>query len=81
MLHRELEIHERFLLHPRILDVLEALIGPDVLALQSMLFLKPGGAGQGFHLRLPTTSRRIPTRSVAPGSLSTEQTRRTGVCG
>lgn len=50
MLHRELPIHERFLLHPRILDVLEALIGPDVLALQSMLFLKqPGQDGQGYH--------------------------------
>lgn len=50
MLHRHLEIHERFLLHPRILDVLEALIGPDVMALQSMLFIKaPGGDGQGYH--------------------------------
>ena len=50
MLHRVLEIHERFLLHPRVLDVLEALIGPDVMAMQSMLFLKfPGGAGQGYH--------------------------------
>jgi phytanoyl-CoA hydroxylase len=50
MLHRQLEIHERFLLHPRILDVLEALIGPDVMAMQSMLFVKaPGGAGQGYH--------------------------------
>jgi phytanoyl-CoA hydroxylase len=48
--HRVLEIHERFLLHPRVLDVLEALIGPDVMAMQSMLFLKyPGGAGQGYH--------------------------------
>jgi phytanoyl-CoA hydroxylase len=50
MLHRQLEIHERFLLHPRILDVLEALIGPDVLAMQTMLFLKPPGSdGQGYH--------------------------------
>ena len=50
MLHRELAIHERYLLHPRLLDVLEALIGPDVLALQTMLFLKPPGAdGQGYH--------------------------------
>ncbi|GCE12908.1 phytanoyl-CoA dioxygenase family protein [Tengunoibacter tsumagoiensis] len=50
MLHRTLEIHERFLLHPRVLDVLEALIGPDVLALQSMLFFKnPGQPGQGYH--------------------------------
>jgi hypothetical protein len=50
MLHRALEIHERFLLHPRVLDVLQALIGPDVMALQSMFFLKfPGGDGQGYH--------------------------------
>ena len=50
MLHRQLPIHERYMLHPRVLDVLEALIGPDVLALQTMLFLKPpGAAGQGYH--------------------------------
>lgn len=50
MLHRHLEIEERYLLHPRILDVLEALIGPDVMAMQTMYFVKaPGGAGQGYH--------------------------------
>jgi phytanoyl-CoA hydroxylase len=50
MLHRELEIHERFLLHPRLLDIVAALIGPDVLALQTMLFIKPpGSGGQGYH--------------------------------
>jgi phytanoyl-CoA hydroxylase len=50
MLHRKLEIHERFLLHPRVLDVLEALIGPDVLAMQSMIYLKaPGTRGHGWH--------------------------------
>jgi phytanoyl-CoA hydroxylase len=50
MLHRRLEIHERFMLHPRILDVVQALAGPDVLALQTMLFVKrPGAAGQGYH--------------------------------
>ena len=50
MLHRELALHERTLLHPRVLDVLEVLVGPDVLALQSMLFLKPPGkVGQGWH--------------------------------
>lgn len=48
--HRHLEIHERFLLHPRVLDVLEVLIGPDLMAMQSMLFLKPPGQpGQAFH--------------------------------
>lgn len=50
MLHRLSPMHERFLLHPRTLDVLAALIGPDVLALQSMLFFKqPGQEGQGYH--------------------------------
>ncbi len=50
MLHRELEIHERVLLHPRVLDIVEALIGPDVSAMQTMLFIKaPGADGQGWH--------------------------------
>jgi hypothetical protein len=48
--HRHHELHERYILHPRILDVLEALIGPDLMAMQSMLFLKPPGKpGQAFH--------------------------------
>jgi phytanoyl-CoA hydroxylase len=50
MLHRRLEIHERFLLHPRVLDVVQGLVGPDALALQTMLFVKgPGSPGQGYH--------------------------------
>ena len=50
MLHRKLALHERYLLHSRVLDVLEVLAGPDILALQSMLFLKPAGKpGQGWH--------------------------------
>jgi phytanoyl-CoA hydroxylase len=50
MLHRRLEIHERYMLHPRIVDVVSALIGPDVLALQTMLFVKgPRSPGQGYH--------------------------------
>jgi phytanoyl-CoA hydroxylase len=50
MLHRLSPVHERFLLHPRVLDGLEALIGPDVLALQSMLFFKqPVQPVQGYH--------------------------------
>lgn len=50
MLHRKLPLHERYLLHPRVLDALETLIGPDILALQTMLFLKPPGSqGQGWH--------------------------------
>jgi phytanoyl-CoA hydroxylase len=50
MLHEKLPIWERYMLHPRVLDIVEALIGPDVLALQTMLFIKaPGANGQGFH--------------------------------
>ena len=50
MLHRQLELHERYMLYPRVLDVLEVIIGPDVLAMQTMLFLKgPGKPGQGWH--------------------------------
>ncbi|MGO4348551.1 phytanoyl-CoA dioxygenase family protein [Paenibacillus sp. MCAF9] len=41
---------ERGMLNPRIVDVTEALVGPDVYALQSMLFLNPPGkGGQGWH--------------------------------
>ena len=50
MLHRKMELHERFMLHAGVLDVLQVLIGPDILALQTMLFLKPPGKpGQGWH--------------------------------
>lgn len=50
MLHRKLELHEHYMLHPRVLDVLEVLIGPDISAMQTMLFLKPPGKpGQGWH--------------------------------
>lgn len=50
MLHEKLPIWEQYMLHPHVLDVVEALIGPDVLALQTMLFIKaPGANGQGFH--------------------------------
>ena len=68
MLHRLSPLHERFLLHPRVLDVLEALIGPDVLALQSMLFFKqPGQPGPGLPPGLAITSRPSLTRCAAPG--------------
>lgn len=50
MLHRQFETAEKYLLYPRVLDVLQALIGADVLALQTMLFLNPPGhGGQGWH--------------------------------
>lgn len=48
--HQKLEVWERYLLYPRVLDVVAALVGPDVMAMQTMLFTKaPGSNGQGFH--------------------------------
>jgi ectoine hydroxylase-related dioxygenase (phytanoyl-CoA dioxygenase family) len=48
--HQKIELWERYLLYPRVLDVVEALTGPDVMAMQTMLFTKaPGSNGQGFH--------------------------------
>jgi len=50
MLSRVNAAAERGMLNPRVLDVTEALIGPDVYALQSMMFLNPPGkGGQGWH--------------------------------
>jgi len=62
MPHRSCDIAERFLLHPRIVDVLEALIGPDVLGLQTMLFSSsPVRAGR-VSIRIRITSPPSPTR-------------------
>ncbi|AIE84491.1 phytanoyl-CoA dioxygenase family protein [Fimbriimonas ginsengisoli] len=48
--HQKIELWERYLLYPRVLDLVSALIGPDVAAMQTMLFTKaPGANGQGFH--------------------------------
>jgi chlorinating enzyme len=48
--HLSIPLWERYLLYPRVLDVVQALTGPDVLAMQTMLFMKgPGSNGQGFH--------------------------------
>ncbi|MBB3107995.1 chlorinating enzyme [Paenibacillus phyllosphaerae] len=50
MISRQHREGEELMLHPRVLDVLEALVGPDVYALQSMLFFNPPGrGGQGWH--------------------------------
>ena len=49
--------------HPAIVEVLTALIGPDVKAMQSMLFVKPAGKpGQAWHQDehfLPTRDRSL----------------------
>src|SRR5690348_12567087 len=37
MMHDRIPLWEQWMLHPRVLDVVEALIGPDVLAMQTMM--------------------------------------------
>ena len=50
MIHRHHAVAEEHFLYPPVIDVLEALIGPDVLALQTMMFINPPGmGGQGWH--------------------------------
>jgi len=49
-LHRVDPTAEWGALRPVVLDTLEALIGPDILSLESMLFYNPPGkGGQGWH--------------------------------
>ncbi|MGW1029652.1 phytanoyl-CoA dioxygenase family protein [Streptomyces sp. NPDC002577] len=48
--HRINDLALRFLLEPRLRDVLEAILGEEVLAAQSMFYFKPPGArGQALH--------------------------------
>ncbi|GHK05250.1 phytanoyl-CoA dioxygenase family protein [Streptomyces sp. NPDC003753] len=48
--HRISELSLRFLLDPRLGEVLETLLGEEVLAAQSMFYFKPPGArGQALH--------------------------------
>ncbi|MET7698195.1 phytanoyl-CoA dioxygenase family protein [Streptomyces sp. NPDC005485] len=48
--HRISALSRRLLLEPRLRDVLEALLGEEVLAAQSMFYFKPPGArGQALH--------------------------------
>ena len=76
--HRVHPLHERFLLHPRILDVVEQLNGPDVLALQSMMFFKqPGQPGQGYHQDAHYIST-LPNTLIAAWMAVTEATEENG---
>ena len=77
--HKHMELHERYMLHGRVLDVLAQLIGPDVMAMQSMLFLKPPARPVRPITRIPFISRPFPIRCVALGSRSTIVTKRMAV--
>ena len=56
-------IRDNYIAHPKITDVLRALIGPDVKCMQSMLFIKKSGKpGQAWHQDehfIPTRDRSL----------------------
>ena len=60
MLHRQAEIHERYMLHPRIVDVVAGLVGPDVLALRRCCSSRGPGAPVGA---ITSHANRSATRS------------------
>lgn len=61
--HKASPLARRALAHPRIVDVLTSVIGPNVKAMQSMLFIKPEGKpGQPWHqdeFFIPTRDRSL----------------------
>ncbi len=61
--HKLSPVFRAMMRHPAIVDVLTALIGPDVKSMQSMLFVKPAGKpGQAWHQDeyfLPTRDRSL----------------------
>ncbi|MDX2081700.1 MAG: phytanoyl-CoA dioxygenase family protein [Terrimicrobiaceae bacterium] len=61
--HKISTVMRRYLAHPAMKDVLTRIIGPDVKAMQSMLFIKSSGKpGQAWHqdeLYIPTRDRSL----------------------
>jgi ectoine hydroxylase-related dioxygenase (phytanoyl-CoA dioxygenase family) len=55
-------IRDNYIVHPRIAEAMSHLIGPNVKAMQSMLFIKPSGKpGQAWH----QDEHFIPTRDCS----------------
>lgn len=56
-------IRDRYVAHPRFVDVLASVLGPNVKCMQSMLFVKPSGRpGQAWHqdeFFIPTRDRSL----------------------
>jgi ectoine hydroxylase-related dioxygenase (phytanoyl-CoA dioxygenase family) len=61
--HKLSPLMRRTMAHPRIVEVLTAIIGPDVKSMQTMLFVKaPGQPGQAWHQDehfIPTRDRSL----------------------
>src|SRR6266511_2398547 len=73
--HKLSELIYEMLAHPVVVDALTQLIGPNVKAMQSMLFIKSEGKpGQAWHqdeLFIPTRNRSQSRCQPAPPSCST----------
>lgn len=67
--HKISDLMRRQLAHPAIVDGLTEVIGPDVKAMQSMLFIKPSGKpGQAWHQDeyfIPTRDRSLTAAWIA----------------
>jgi phytanoyl-CoA hydroxylase len=67
--HKLSELMHETLAHPAVVDALTALIGPNVKAMQSMLFIKSEGRpGQAWHqdeLFIPTRDRSLTAAWIA----------------
>ena len=74
--HKLSEQMHDLLLHPRVVDVLTVVIGPDVKAMQSMLFVKAEGKpGQAWHQDeyfIPTHDRSLTAAWIALDDATTE---------
>lgn len=61
--HKISDVIHQYLAHPKIVDVLTQVIGPNVKCMQSMLFIKSGGKpGQAWHQDedfIPTRDRSL----------------------
>ena len=64
--HKISDVMLRYMFHPRIVELLTSVIGPNVKAMQSMLFIKASGKpGQAWHQDenfIPTRDRSLTAR-------------------
>lgn len=74
--HKISQLMFDFLAHPKIVQVLEQIIGPDVKCMQSMLFIKASGKpGQAWHQDeyfIPTRDRSLTGAWLALDDATTE---------
>ena len=74
--HKLSQPMHNLLLHPRVVEVLTVIIGPDVKAMQSMLFVKAEGKpGQAWHQDeyfIPTRDRSLTAAWIALDDATTE---------